>query len=350
MTFQNHDYNYLTALLSASAPSSYEFAATKIFREYLSLCSEGMTKDNMGNTFAVANAKGDVRIMISAHIDEIGFQITDICNDGLLRIRTIGGVCNDHLQGHRVTVLTGHKNIHGTLVGNNVGRHDSYDFCPFLIDINAFSKEEAESNIHIGDFATFAPFYLIENGIIGSKSIDNRIGVYSISQVFYHLGNKLKNVQLIATATTQEEIGLRGMALAAQKNNPDICINIDVTDALQIGKNERLPKIGKGVVVYTNADTNPMLRKLIIEIAGEKNIPIQMALGRSITGGTDSSRIQIFSHQTAVAELSIPCKYIHTNHEICALQDVSSCIDLCTALIEEIDKMSSFYSSNPFVY
>lgn len=335
------DLDYLQLLLKSSAPSSNEMAASEVFRNYLGSKAEQIVKDNIGNTIAITNSDRTYKILLSAHIDEVGFQISDICNDGLLRIRKIGGINTANLNGHTVNIITDHGSIEGTLVCKTDGENNVIPTIEaFYIDINASSREEAEEIISIGDYITFSPSFTSSNDVITSKSIDNRIGIFIISQAFSHLSGHLKNIQLLAAATTQEEIGLRGMALVAQETSPDICINLDVTDALQIGK-EGLPEINKGVVVYKNADSNPSLKKFVINCAKENDIPYQISLGRNITGGTDCSRIQLFSPQTAVAELAIPCKYIHSHNEKCGLKDIVSCIDLICAVILSIDRCLS---------
>lgn len=350
MIFNNSEYTYLKSLLCACAPSSHEFAATEIFREKISFLTDKLIKDNLGNTIAISNTKGGLNVMISAHIDEIGFQVTNICEDSLLKIRAIGGVNPYTMNGHKVTILSDNGPINGILVYKSNNNNYAPDINAFYIDINASSYEYTKKYTQIGNVVTFAPNYELSNDIITSKAIDDRIGIFSISQIFENLSGKLKNIKLIAAATAQEEIGLRGMALVAQEIMPDICINIDVTDAVQINKNDGLPQVGKGVVICNNADTNPILRKTLYDIALKKKIPTQTVVGRNITGGTDSSRIQIFSHKTATADLSIPCKYIHTNHECCSLHDVSYCIELCSSFINELDKNIAKYNKNTFAY
>lgn len=333
----NLDKKLLEALLMASGPSACEKRAAEVFRHYIGSKAEQLLTDNMGNTVALINSEGAYKVMIAAHIDEIGFQVSGFCNDGLLRIRKVGGVNTANLNGHTVLVLTDHAQIEGVLVCQTNGNNVVPDIDSFYIDINASSREEAEQMVALGDYVTFTPVCSVADNVITSKSLDNRIGVYVILQVIDQLAGQLKNVQLLVAATTQEEIGLRGMALVAQQTMPDMCVVFDVTDAQQIGK-EGLPQINKGCVVYQNADSNPVLKKMIMDVAQENHIPYQTAVGRNVTGGTDSSRIQIFSPSTAVAEIAIPCKYIHSHSEKCGVQDVENCIQLTVSLLKSLDK------------
>lgn len=344
------DTDYLKSLLMTSAPSSNEMVASGVFRNYLGDKADQMINDHLGNTIAITNTGAAYKLLLAAHIDEIGFQVSSICNDGLLRIRKIGGINTANLNGHKVVIQSNRGIVEGVLVCKTDSDNNVIPSIEsFYIDINASCFDDARQMVKIGDYATFDPSISVFHDVITSKSIDNRIGVYIISEVFSRLSGHLNNIQLFAATTTQEEIGLRGMALVAQMSSPNICINIDVTDALQIGK-EALPELNKGVVIYNNADSNPLLRKMIINSANDKNIPYQMALGRNITGGTDSSRIQLFSPQTAVAELAIPCRYIHSHNEKCGISDVNNCIELVCAVITELDKCLSEGNEPIFKY
>ena len=130
------------------------------------------------------------------------------------------------------------------------------------------------------------------------------------------------------TLATGRSIGSAGRFLGELPVNvPAVCLNVDVTDACQMDK-KHLPKLGDGSVLYRNADSNPVLRQALESVAHTADIPLQMAVGRNITGGTDSSRIQLFSPRTAVVDISIPCKYMHTHYEQCSLKDIGSCIKL----------------------
>ena len=190
--------------------------------------------------------------------------------------------------------------------------------------------------VRLGDVATFSPNARVIGDTLISKAVDDRVGVFVLSQVFRHLAGKLHHVHLSVATTVQEEIGLRGMAVLAQNTMPAVCLNVDVTDACQMDK-KHLPKLGDGSVLYRNADSNPVLRQALESVAHTADIPLQMAVGRNITGGTDSSRIQLFSPRTAVADISIPCKYMHTHYEQCSLKDIGSCIKLLESFLLHLD-------------
>lgn len=331
------DKDFLLALLHAAGASSDEHQPSVLFREYLSSHGGTIVTDMIGNTLVTSNTKGNYRILLSAHIDEIGMQVTEYCENGLLKLRKVGGVNTLHIIGQEVEVHTLQGTRQGVIISHVIRNNNTIpDIDDCFVDICCQSKEEAEQMVNLGDYVTFSPNARIIGDTVVSKAVDNRTGVFIISQVFSRLVGKLHHVNLSVAATTQEEIGLRGMAVLAHNMLPAICLNIDVTDACQINK-KQLPKMGEGSVLYRNADSNPLLRQMLESVAHATTIPLQIATGRNITGGTDSSRIQLFSPRTAVADISIPCKYMHTHHEQCSLTDIYSCILLLETLILHLD-------------
>lgn len=337
IAMDNIDEDFLLDLLRAGGASSDEHRPTRLVRNYLSPHADTMLTDMMGNTLISSHPEGSYQILLSAHIDEIGMQVTEFCENGLLKLRKVGGVNTLHIIGQEVEICTSQGCLQGVVVSQGAGNNNTVpDIDDCFVDIYHQNKEEVERMVDIGDYVTFAPNPRIIGNTLISKSVDNRAGVFVISQVFKHLSGKLNHINLSVATTTQEEIGLRGMAVLARNTEPVICLNVDVTDACQINK-KQLPLMGGGGVLYRNADTNPKLRQMLKASAHTANIPLQIATGRSITGGTDSSRIQLFSPRTAVADISIPCKYMHTHHEQCSLTDISYCIRLLKTFIFHLD-------------
>lgn len=332
------DLELFQNLLDVGSVSSDEEMVMDVFRKYLQKYTSDVNFDQMGNTWATNPVMGDFLVLLSAHADEIGMQITEICENGLLKMRRVGGVNTLYVIGQLMQVKTNKGMVPGVVVAKSSCKDNNVvpNMEECFLDIDAANKDEANAMVSLGDFVTFAPNFASCRNVLTSKSIDNRSGIFVILQVFSHLKNQLQHVNLTVAATTQEEIGLRGMAVLSQKVHPNICINIDVTDAREFDKNN-LPLLGSGPVLYKNADSNPMLRKLMQSVALKHNIPCQQALGRNITGGTDTSRIQLFSPNTAVLDLAIPCKYMHSHYEKCSIKDVESCIFLLETFLKNLD-------------
>ena len=331
------DIDFLLKLLNTSGASSDEGATSALVRHYLSSIAESIRSDVLGNTIAVINPNGKFNILLSAHIDEIGLQVTAIQDNGLLCVRKIGGVNTINIIGQEISVKSSGGFLPGVIVAKPTGQNNTIpDIEDCYIDIFCKSHDEALSKVSIGDYVTFSPNARIMGDTIISKAIDDRCGVFVLTQVMNLLKNRLLNVKLTVVTTVQEEIGLRGMAIIAANENPDICLNIDVTDACQVERKD-LPEIGDGCVLYRNADSNPKLFSLL-NGESSNDVSIVIGVGRNITGGTDASRIQLFAKGAAVADISIPCKYMHTHNEQCSISDLRSCIALLESFILRIDK------------
>lgn len=331
------DISFLKKLLNAEGTSSDEGIPSALVREYLSPIAETIKSDVLGNTIAVINPKGRYNILLSAHIDEIGLQVTGFEDNGLLKIRKIGGVNTLHIIGQEIALKTSGGILPGIIVARPTGQSNTIpDIENCYADIFCNSRDDASSKVSIGDYITFSPNARIIDDTVISKSIDDRSGVFVITQVINRLKGRLHNVKLTIATAVQEEIGLRGMSIIAANENPDICLNIDVTDACQIDKNN-LPRIGGGCVLYRNADTNPKLFSQLLSLSSDE-VSVVIGVSRDITGGTDASRMQLFSKGAAVADISIPCKYMHTHNEQCSISDLHSCIRLIEDFVIQIDE------------
>lgn len=331
---------FLFQLLNASAPSGCENEAVLLFQSYIQSCCDTVEADAIGNVVGVINPTSPHKLLISAHIDEIGLQITGIKDNGNLTFRCVGGLDILSLYGQQIVILTEKRKING-VIGRNKD-HTNYDnsgaIClkqsDLWIEIGASDKQEAMRNVSIGDYATFAPnVSMLNDTVICSKALDNRLGVFVISQVARMLFQLEPDCGIYIAATVQEEIGTRGMALIADKIKPHIGLVVDCGHAGN-GNEDKLIQ-GEGIALIRNADNHTGLVNEIKKIAQEQGIPYQLSVGNNVTGGTDSSRLQLFGGNVKVADISIPCKYMHSRCETADLRDVESTINLLFQTIKE---------------
>lgn len=329
--------DYLTQLLQCCGPSAFEGSVSAFFRQRMSSVADKIEFDNMGNTVATFNPDGSFHLLLSAHIDEIGFQVCDYNKNGLLKIRKVGGVRKQYINAQRVKVLAAGKSVDGVVVCKYDDKEGLPDIDGFFVDIDAGSREEAQSIAPLGTPVCFAPNVTFSGNTVTSKSLDDRIGIYTITRIATQLADRLESLKLSVAATVQEEIGLRGMASVAKMVPADVCLNFDVTDAAEFDK-ESLPSLGGGAVLFSNADSNTRLRDELAAVADYAQIPHQLSLGRNITGGTDAARLQIFSPDAAVAGIGLPCRYMHSPVEKCSLLDVNAAVSLVVSFAENLEK------------
>lgn len=327
--------SFLFDLLNTSSPSGCEKEATELYARYIEPYCDVVQCDAVGNVTGVINGSNPLKILLGAHIDEVGLQITGIKPTGLLTFRTVGGIDILSLYGHEVNILSKHGKISGIIgadkekINFDCNNAVCLKYTDLWIDIATHSDEESSKMVEIGDFVCFSSTPRLQNNQVCSKSLDDKIGVFILSQIVKSVKKEKLSCSLYAAATVQEEIGTKGMAVLAQNIRPELGFIVDTGHVDYT--NEKFSSklhIGKGVGLIKNADNHSGLLEWVKLTAKENDIPIQLSVGKNITGGTDSSRLQLFGGNTEVIDISIPCKYMHSHNEIVDMKDVENAINL----------------------
>ena len=298
--------------------------------------------DPMGNILAFKKGKNQPanKVMLSAHMDEVGFIVTYICDNGFLKFTNVGGIDSKVAVGRAVRV--GENNING-VIGNKVTHlchGDDGKTAPKLdklyIDIGASSKEEAEKYVSIGDSVHFiSDFVEFGEDKIKAKAIDDRFGCAIMLKM---IDSELEYDTHFAFLV-QEEVGCRGGAAAVFTIRPDYAIVLEATTASDISgvsDEDRVCVQGKGAVVsFMDRSTvyNRDLFKGAFALAKEKNIPIQPKT--TVAGGNDASAIHKACSGVYTIAVSLPCRYIHSGTSVGDKKDMQACYDLALALSQE---------------
>ena len=303
--------------------------------------------DNIGNVIAlkkgVRNPDGK-RVMLAAHMDEIGFIVSHIDEQGFLRFNTLGGFDPKTLTAQRVIVhgkkdligVMGSKPIHVMTPEEKTKLPKTTDF---FIDLG-MPKEEVEKYITIGDPVT-RDRELIEMGdCVNCKSIDNRVAVFIVIEALKQLKNPAYDVY--ATFTVQEEVGIRGANVAAHQINPDFGIALDTTIAFDVpgaAAHEKVTELGKGTAIkIMDAMTICDYRMVAFmkHVATKEAISWQPEL--LTAGGTDTAGVQRMGKQGAIAgAISIPTRHLHQVIEMAHKNDIADSIALLVACLEQLD-------------
>jgi endoglucanase len=303
--------------------------------------------DNLGNVIAikkgVRNPDGK-RVMIAAHMDEIGFIVTHIDENGFLRFHTLGGFDPKTLTAQRVIVhgkkdlvgVMGSKPIHVMSAEERTKLPKTTDF---FIDLG-MSKTEVEKWITIGDPVT-RDRELIEMGdCVNCKSIDNRVAVFILIETLKRLENPAYDVY--ATFTVQEEVGLRGANVAAHSINPDFGIALDTTIAFDVPgaqAHEKVTELGKGTAIKI-MDAMTICDYRMVEFMKQTATKSGILWQPEIltAGGTDTAGVQRMGKHGAIAgAISIPTRHLHQVIEMAHKQDIEGSIALLKACLEQID-------------
>lgn len=334
------------------APGFEQPIRALIMDELKGLVDEVRT-DPMGNVIAIKKGKGDKKLMLAAHMDEISFIVTFIDDDGFIRIHPLGGFDPKTLTAQRV-IIHGSKDIIGVMGSKpiHVMKPEERKKMPEVVDYfvdTGLSKEEVEKVVSIGDPIT-RERELIEMGdCINAKSLDNRISVYIQLEALRELKDTEVPYDVYAVFTVQEEVGLRGAIAAASGINPDFAIALDVTLAMDTPAmlpHEMVTSLGKGTAIKVldgRTICDYRMVRYMKELATKQGIDFQMELLPA--GGTDTAGLQRDANGGSIAgAISIPCRYLHQVIEMVHKKDVRDTIDLLKASIVNLDQYDWSFS------
>jgi len=345
----------LLALLNASGPSGHEEEPARIWREAASEFAE-VTSDTMGSSFARVRAGGGdgaPTLALVGHIDEIGVAVTNIEDSGLLSFTTVGGISPETLHGQRVVLLTRNGGrLPGAFSRKRVApdllrERPRLELSDLHIDIGARSREEAESLVRVGDAGVWiGPPVELPNNRLVSKSLDNRLGAYIALESARRVAEAGDaQVDVVAVAAVQEEIGLYGARAAAFGLDPQVAIAIDVTPATDYpgGDARRAGRIelGMGAMIARGPTMNKHVTDLLGEVAEAEGIAHAYEI-YSRTTSTDADEIHLSRAGIPTGLLSIPTRYLHSPNELCDLDDVEAIIRLVVAFAKRLTLDHSF--------
>jgi len=345
---------FLAELVTIPRATGYEFPAQKKIKAYLEKDVDKIYTDNVGNLYNVINPDSPFKVMLAGHIDQIGFQISHIDDEGYLWILPLGGFDTTTLPGKRVYVynekgerflgVIGKKAVH---LMKPEERKKAPEMEKLFIDIGCKNKEEAEKKVNVGDFAVFDYGYarLGDNNYAVAAGFDDSIGAFIVAEIMKELAkDKSFYAGVYGVTTVQEEIGLRGAHVAANAIKPDVGIAYDVGFAADAPEIEKKlvgdTKLGGGPIISIGPNLNPEVVKRLLQIAKDNNIPVQKHAANRGTG-TDANAIQLAGAATAL--ISIPNRYMHTASEVISLDDVENIIKLSVAFIRSIKEGDTFH-------
>ncbi|TCP32116.1 endoglucanase [Scopulibacillus darangshiensis] len=341
----------LKDLTDAKGVSGNEREPRDVMKRYIEPYADELTYDNLGSLVAVKKGKaGGPKIMVAGHLDEIGFMVTQIDENGFLRFQTVGGWWEQVMLAQRVIVQTKDGEVPGV-----IGSKPPHILAPeerkkpvkikdMFIDVGAASKEDALSfGIRPGDsVAPVCDFTVMKNPkYLMAKAWDNRIGCAIAIDVLKHLKNEDHPNVVYGVGTVQEEVGLRGATTATHMIQPDIGIAVDTGipgDTPGISDKEALSKIGEGpqIIMYdASIVTHKGLRDFVTGIADEKRIPYQ--LDALAGGGTDAGKIHLTANGVPALSITVATRYIHSHASIIHRDDYENAVKLLVEVIKRLD-------------
>lgn len=337
----------LEKLSNACGVAGREGEVKGIMIELLRPYVDEVRVDKLENVIGIRKgSRGAAKVMLAAHMDEIGLMVKTISKEGFLQFTKMGGIDDRILLAQKVTVFAEKGPLHG-IIGSkppHIQKEDerkkaiSYD--ELFIDVGAGSQEEArEIGVRVGDPVGFeVKFAKIRNDVAIGKAFDDRVGCAVMIEALKQLDKT--DCTIYAVGTVQEEVGLRGAGTAAFGIYPDVGIALDVTvagDVPGVKEFEAPVKMGKGPSL-TVADygliTHPKVLRLLIDTAEELKIPYQLETG--LPGSTDAARISLTREGVPSGSISVPTRYIHSPASMLSLKDAEKAAKLTAAAIKKI--------------
>jgi putative aminopeptidase FrvX len=323
----------LKQLTEIFGPSGYEDGIRKLVQAEVKPLADEIKVDALGNLIVRKKpnkaSKETKKVMIAAHMDEIGLMVSHVDEKGFVRFSPIGGVFKRYVLGSRVRFLNGTPGVLGYNDLSNANEFPGLD--KVYIDVGATSKKDCP--VKVGDVAAFdRPFTEMGNRLV-AKSMDDRVGVLAAIETLRALKSTPYDVYFVFT--TQEEVGTRGAATSAFGVDPDVGIALDVAPTGDTPNALKLEMaLGRGPCINiqdASSISDPRVVQWMIRTAEKNQLPYQRAV--LLSGGTDARAIQLSRAGVPAGCISIPVRYVHSPSEMVDYSDVQNSVKLLTALL-----------------
>lgn len=341
----------LAKICTTPGAPGFEKKIRELVLKELKGLTDDVELDNMGNIYAIKRGSVKIadrkRIMIGAHMDEIGFMVTHIDDKGFIRFHTLGGFDPKTLTAQRV-IIHGRKDVIGVMASKPIHvmtaaeREKVAKLSDYFID-TGLSVEEVKKLVQIGDPITREREFIEMGNCVNGKSLDNRLAVFILIETLKKLKGKDVPYDIYGVFTVQEEVGIRGANVSAMRINPDFGFGLDTTIAFDLpgaAAHEMITKLGEGTAIKI-MDASTICDYRMVEFmkktADKHKIKWQPEI--LTAGGTDTAGIQRMTEGGSIAgAVSIPTRHLHQVIEMAHKDDIQGSIDLLVACVSELDK------------
>jgi putative aminopeptidase FrvX len=337
----------LEKLSNAQGVAGREDEVRNLMIKLLKPLADEVTIDRMENVIAVKKGKKSApKVMLAAHMDEVGLMVKTITKEGFVQFTKLGGIDDRILLAQKVNVLTEKVSLPGVIgskpphIQKEEERKKIVAFDEMFIDIGATSRDDVKAmGVKIGDPIAFdATYTKLSKDVVMGKAFDNRAGCAVMVETLKQLGDT--DCTIYAVGTVQEEVGLRGAATATFGVDPDVGIALDVTiagDVPGVREFDTSVKVSKGPALSVSDSgliTHPKVLRWLIDTASENKIEYQLETG--LLGTTDAARMALTRQGVPSGTISIPARYIHSPVGIVSLKDLEGCAKLAALAVQKI--------------
>jgi len=344
---------FLDELLETPTPSGFETPGQRRWVEYVSEFADEVRTDEYGNAIAIVEG-GDPTVGIAGHVDEIGFMVRDIEDDGTIRLSRVGGSDRTVSRGQHVVIHTDDGPVPGVIGQTAIHLRDtgeeSYDDIEEqFVDVGAEDGDEAEDLVERGDPVTFDQTISdLEGERIAARGLDNRIGIWAAAEALRRAADADPEATICAVSTVQEEVGLKGAQMVGFDLAPDVAVAVDVTHASDAPDTPREKKtgveLGEGPVVARGSTNHRNAVEAVREVATEAEIDVQLQAS-GIRTGTDADAFYVSRGGIPSLNVGVPNRYMHTPVEVLDLDDLDATAQLLGAFAARAHEFE--YSVHP---
>ncbi|PSP76505.1 peptidase M42 [Halobacteriales archaeon QS_1_68_20] len=335
------DFDLLAELTETSGVPGYEDRVREIVRTELADSADEVRTDAMGNVVGTVEGDSEYAVAVAAHVDEIGFMVRHVRDDGFLELDPLGGWDPRVMRAQRVTVHAEDGDLPGVIgsppphTQDEEDREEPPEIDDLHVDVGLPPGDVAEQ-VRVGDPVTMSQSTTQVGENVTGKALDDRICVFAMLEAAGRLSDPEVTVHFVATV--QEEVGLRGAEAVGFDLDPDLGIALDVTvanDIPEFDEEEYVTELGDGAAIKLkdgSVVTTPGVHRRMRDVAENEGIPFQLEVLPS--GGTDTARFQRTAGARPVGALSIPTRYLHTVTESAHTDDIATAIDLLVAFLD----------------
>ncbi|MFB6122933.1 MAG: M42 family metallopeptidase [Haloferacaceae archaeon] len=335
------DARLLTELTETSGVPGHEDRIRDVVRREFDGVTDRIRSDAMGNLVGTVEGDDDFEVVVAAHMDEIGFLVRHVTDEGFLQLDALGGWDARILKAQRVWVHTDGGDVRGVIGSppphtlDEDEREASANVEDVYVDVG-LPADEVKERVGVGDLVTVEQTTVRMGDHVTGKALDDRVCLLAMLEAARRLDDPAVTVHFVATV--QEEVGLRGAKAVGVDLDPDLAVALDVTVANDVPGFEAgdyVTELGEGVAVKlkdSSVLTNPKVTRRLRDVAEANGVDHQLEILPS--GGTDTGQFQRSSGATAVGALSVPTRYLHTPTESVHVDDVAATVDLLTAFLD----------------
>lgn len=340
---------FLKSLLTTPGPSGFESRVAAVWAKEAEKFAQ-VDSDHYGNTYATINPNAPFKVMLAGHIDEIGIIVTYIDDDGFIYFTGVGGWDPQVLVGQRIRLMSESGDLIGVIGKKAIHKMTPEDrtkvskIDDLWIDIG-LKPEEVKQKVQIGDLGVVEQGFVdFGNGRFACKALDNRLGAFVVLEALRVLKERGCQHQVIAVATSQEEIGTLGARLATFKLDAHLGIAVDVTHAKHPGLDAKSVagiELGSGTVIDFGPILNTKLSKGLLNTAKKHDIKVKTDVSVRSTG-TDGDELALVRAGMPTAVIGIPLRYMHSPSEMADINDIQASIDLIVNYLLELPENYNF--------